>query len=943
MIFIYFKGHNGAGKTTLINIMVGLVKASYGDIYFDGRSISSDLNKIRKDFGVCAQNNIIYDEFTVEDHIKFYANLKNVIVDVDEVLNELDLSQQKKLKAIKLSGGQKRKLCIGMAIIGNPKYIFLDEPTTGLDPLSRRKIWDLLIKKKEGRVIFLTTHYMDEADILADRKLILSRGKIRCLGTSLYLKNHFNMRYILDVETENKDFINHIIKNYIPDSICYQNEEDLVLDNANKCYTWKLPLNSTNNFSALLNELDNQKKNNIIQKYALSMPTLEELFIRLEDDVKDPSCFNETTDERQHLIQTETGLPKLRPISKPTGLAQILCLVKFRLKIFLKDKAFAFNYVMTPIIIAAVCFYSVNKIINNTNTKTKSVTLSVPSMYSNTLVNYDSNSSFNISSENMIDAIGDVNHLKLMTLDDISFPKSNENYYLSSVFGEKLENNTNVFKIYYNETMTHSIPATFNCINNAILSSRNINDRIVTKSHPFNVTNDMMILIGLAISGMVIGMCLVIPLSKFGPMVTHERVNQILQQLQLNGVSRFNYWTSCFFSDYLIFISISIFIIFSGVIVKFEPLLDVKTIVIIYISLFIWSVPTLLYQYVLSFFFKREETTLTFINLINSNTNILGFMIFSIIDAMGNSKIENILMNGTLYSIFPLMLNVLITAIVPTYGIICILNSLFNIRLYSRILKFKFSISNIIAIKNGITPIILTLLVLIFVYYYVLIKLDQKKNQTNKEDINELHPSTKDFYENTLKEGDDDVFNEFEFVRENQNKLPISVIHLSKEFRVKVGDKVKKSIYIKRDEKNLIYGQIHRSTYNGKFVKTAVVDVNFGVRNHECFGLLGPNGAGKSTTLNTITSTIPQTTGTICFNGIETHIARLSEISMGYCPQKDILWKELTLREHIELFLTIRGYSNDESKEYASQYIKIAGLEEHQNKLTENLSGVYKT
>ncbi|OUM69560.1 hypothetical protein PIROE2DRAFT_38042 [Piromyces sp. E2] len=142
-----------------------------------------------------------------------------------------------------------------------------------------------------------------------------------------------------------------------------------------------------------------------------------------------------------------------------------------------------------------------------------------------------------------------------------------------------------------------------------------------------------------------------------------------------------------------------------------------------------------------------------------------------------------------------------------------------------------------------------------------------------------------------------------------------------------------------RNRDECTYGQIFRSVYSNKFVKNAVVDVNFGVRNHECFGLLGPNGAGKSTTLNTITSTIPQTTGTICFNGIETHLARLNEISMGYCPQKDILWKELTLREHIEFFLNIRGYTTEESKEYATLYINIAGLEEHQNKRIEKLSG----
>ncbi|ORX36198.1 P-loop containing nucleoside triphosphate hydrolase protein [Piromyces finnis] len=129
-----------------------------------------------------------------------------------------------------------------------------------------------------------------------------------------------------------------------------------------------------------------------------------------------------------------------------------------------------------------------------------------------------------------------------------------------------------------------------------------------------------------------------------------------------------------------------------------------------------------------------------------------------------------------------------------------------------------------------------------------------------------------------------------------------------------------------RDANDYTYGDIHKSIvkYN-QLVKTAVVDVNFGVRLHECFGLLGPNGAGKSTTLNIVSSTIPQTIGSVCYNGVETHQAKLGD--------------ELTLREHIEFFLSIRGYDSDDAKVYATQYINAAGLEEHQNKRVDDLSG----
>ncbi|ORX75938.1 P-loop containing nucleoside triphosphate hydrolase protein, partial [Anaeromyces robustus] len=153
-------GHNGAGKTTLMNIMTGILSASHGEVYFDNVAIT---------------------------------------VDVDSILKEINLLGKKNTFPNKLSGGQKRKLCITLALLGSPKYVFLDEPTTGLDPYSRKNIWELLVKKKNNCTMFITTHYMDEADLLADRKMIISNGNITCLGSSLFLKNCFNMNYALDI------------------------------------------------------------------------------------------------------------------------------------------------------------------------------------------------------------------------------------------------------------------------------------------------------------------------------------------------------------------------------------------------------------------------------------------------------------------------------------------------------------------------------------------------------------------------------------------------------------------------------------------------------------------------------------------------------------------------------------------------------------------------
>ncbi|ORX49210.1 P-loop containing nucleoside triphosphate hydrolase protein [Piromyces finnis] len=948
-------GHNGAGKTTLINIMVGLLRASKGGVYYDGLDIAKDTNTIRKNFGVCAQTNTIFDELTVEDHIKFIADLKDVQVDVDEVLTEIDLIHQKNLKASKLSGGQKRKLCIGMATIGNPKYVFLDEPTTGLDPLSRRKIWDLLLKKKKGRVIFLTTHYMDEADILADRKLILSKGKIRCLGTSLFLKNHFNMCYNLDVETSDKERIHSIIQHHLTDFtyVRNQNKEDDSSGEKNKtsnnygieCHTWRLPLNATDKYALLLNDLEGQmnQQNGLVQKYALNMPTLEELFIRLEDHsitaVEDEDTKEEMSGQEHFRIQMDTELPKLKPVQKPNSLFLIFSLVKSRIKIFTKDKVFTFFAILFPAIATGVMFFIANKIFNGDPKPTESRVLSVQNVYGNTYLNYEPQSQLHLSKENILVGTGiHDNMLSSHSLTEIPNPEIGGTYYLSSLGGQEVEN-TYDLQIHYNDTMTHALPATFNAISNAILASKNIDGRIVTTSHTFAKGDDTMAIVSLSLAGFMIGYYISNNINRFGPLVVRERSNQLLQQLQLNGVSRLNYWISCFISDILLFIITCILIFIIGLLVRYEPLMDFKIIVIIFILLIIWSVASMLFQYVTSFLFEKEDTAFSMSSFINTYPAIFGYIIFILINGK-YSVVEGILEGKGILATVPNVYNIVLSALFPSYGFIGMVNSIFTMKVYEKLIHYEIKLSTLLRFDNGILPIIIVHAVQAVLYFLLIINLDRKINQTNKSDIYDIPSGVLQRCQEHLDEGDDDVKKEYEYVKENQFDLPLSVLHLSKEYKASLpSDKEKAAEISARDPQNFTFGEIHKSPVTGKYVKTAVIDVNFGVRNHECFGLLGPNGAGKSTTLNTVTSTIPQTTGKVCFNGVETHIARLGEISMGYCPQNDILWKELTLREHLELFLRIRGYTSQEARDYATRYIDIIGVEEHQNKRADNLSG----
>ncbi|XP_071490342.1 phospholipid-transporting ATPase ABCA1-like [Diadema antillarum] len=197
-----FLGHNGAGKTTTMSILTGLFPPTEGTAYIYGRDIRTSIDEIRKSLGMCPQHNVLFDKLTVAEHLWFYARLKggtstDVAIEMEQMLKDLALPHKRDEYSMNLSGGMKRKLSIAIAFMAGSKTVILDEPTAGVDPYARREIWDLLSKYKTGRTVIMSTHHMDEADILGDRIAIIGHGRLRCCGTSLFLKSRFGSGYYL--------------------------------------------------------------------------------------------------------------------------------------------------------------------------------------------------------------------------------------------------------------------------------------------------------------------------------------------------------------------------------------------------------------------------------------------------------------------------------------------------------------------------------------------------------------------------------------------------------------------------------------------------------------------------------------------------------------------------------------------------------------------------
>ena len=177
-------GPNGAGKTTTLEIMETLRDKTSGEVIIDGLSVDTNQQEIKRIIGVQLQAAGYYPNLNLTELIELFAGLYNVNVKPMDMLKLVDLEEKAKAKFKELSGGQKQRFSICTTLINEPKVIFLDEPTTGLDPQARRNLWDLIKKIKDGgATIMLTTHYMDEAEILCDRVGIIDKGKIISIDT----------------------------------------------------------------------------------------------------------------------------------------------------------------------------------------------------------------------------------------------------------------------------------------------------------------------------------------------------------------------------------------------------------------------------------------------------------------------------------------------------------------------------------------------------------------------------------------------------------------------------------------------------------------------------------------------------------------------------------------------------------------------------------------
>uniref|UniRef100_A0A8I3MPS8 ABC transporter domain-containing protein n=1 Tax=Canis lupus familiaris TaxID=9615 RepID=A0A8I3MPS8_CANLF len=273
-------GHNGAGKTTMCCMLTGVLAPSSGWVYINGYDISCNVAQIRKSMGWCPQHDILFDNFTVAEHLYFYARLKGLSChkcpeEVQRMLHVLGLEDKRDALSKFLSGGTKRKLSIGIALIAGSKVLMLDEPTSGMDAISRRAIWDLLQQHKSDRTVLLTTHFMDEADLLGDRVAIMAKGELQCCGSSLFLKQKYGAGYYMTLVKKphcSTEKISHLIYQHIPNAVLQSSTGEEL--------TFILPKKNIHRFARLFTELERRQVELGVASFGVAVTTMEEVFVR---------------------------------------------------------------------------------------------------------------------------------------------------------------------------------------------------------------------------------------------------------------------------------------------------------------------------------------------------------------------------------------------------------------------------------------------------------------------------------------------------------------------------------------------------------------------------------------------------------------------------------------------------------------------------------------
>ena len=954
-------GHNGAGKTTLISMLTGMYNATQGQALYEDMNIldSVNMDNFRKKLGICPQHDTLFEDLNIREHLEMFSifkgvNSSDVDYEVNKILHDFQMDDIQYMLTRNLSAGQRRKLSIAIALIGGSKIIFLDEPSSGMDITSRRNLWEILKRQCEGKIIILTTHYMEEASVLGKRIGIINEGRMKCIGSPLFLIEKFGKYMSLNISKE-EDADNEKIVEFIQsnaDKVEFEilSEEIMfripVKDDLNNNKENEIKkINLSNFFQALDTNLSKLK----IKSYSTSMPTLEDVFLNVaaEDNKKNKPeeiAIIKLNEDNDKILYNKEYKEDYQIKSKFCNDFNIS--LKRRFYITIRDIKGFLMEILSPIALVLVglaislvemSFKSEEalidiKVVGNQNilysSNKPSITIDnyfikdISGVYSLPVTNYLANSNkkeavYNFVQrvfEMSIDSEDYVDHEVDMTADDYV------GYYSALLILEE-DNNKFEYIMNLNTRVKQCIPIYGHYLSKAIIEKAAGHKVDITYTHyPLPLTYDLKDSIStgnnLAITFFTSIAFSLIP-ANFISLLVKERINNSKHLMRLSGINIFAYWIVNYIFELIKYYFTG------GVILLLIWAFDHYQ-TYLYVFYIIFGLGMISFTYCLSFFFGSESNAQNAIILINFIFGGLGSLI--VVQLRGNDSIKG----------FAKILEY-IFALVPSFCFNFSFNLMINRLAIYRVdyppsewvefdeLKLLKDVNLLLSmiIYSCIECVLYTaLFILIESFTY---KFKKPTNKQLESDINDSE---------VIKE----IKQANNFI-EIVNSYPTSERNKINE-KDNENDKSKIKDFYSVRVKNLrkIYTSGICSKKNDDII--AIKNINFCVKPGECFGLLGLNGAGKTTTFKCITQELAQDNGEIYVNGKNTlgHFNELSEL-FGYCPQFDAIFEHLTVFENLEFYARIKGIKPEFTSNLVNAIIQEMSLDEFTNKISGRLSG----
>jgi len=893
-------GHNGAGKTTLVKLISRMEKPNKGDIYLNGISIYKNKKYLFQNIGLCNQEDIYFDYLTVREHLKLMSELKGNKMnkqEINKLIEKIELEDKKDSLSSTLSGGQKRKLCVALALCGNSKLVLLDEPTSGMDIMSKRVLWDFLREYKKDKIIILTTHSLDEAEILGDRIGIMNEGKYICSGTSNFLKSKypcgFNINFIINDKILTREKRNEFV------SKLKQIDNSGLIKIASKNILSINFLKTDENVKELFKEIERIKNDYGIENYTVSTTSLEDVFLKLNNNELSTLMFNQLEKEEDFIKSKYDTSVTVNVKNKKTQISfrnEIRYNISRNLIPLWRNKSSFILEIISASITIFIYIFGLNSLFitsrytyQNINELIKINPIYIKS-YPNEYFDILKKSYFYKKNKIKLQKIKyDFKNKKNLTINNIDVEFYEKSKYKNErsvlVINQKNVNNLE-FNILYQSASVEYFQSTMNFIISFLLEKYDIKTNFIHKysniptgSKPDDLKDFQKIFVLLYSLIMIWNSFISIS----GFMITtplKERINNIKHLLYLSGSNMLAYWLSILIIDIVKFM-IFLFLVFPFLIYT-DSQYWYHLIVIIP---FIFAVN--LFIYIFSFLFQKEENGQKFYLLFCLITSIL-FPSISMIRLGGNNFFKYLSENTFIYTESDL---------IPSSSLLIAIGRIF----YFSLLKGG-GIYNENKLKYCIFNHTMIFIIQFFIYAFILLLFQKRFFEKIYHEI-----IVSIFFRRTiLNEMQNSISDNRIIISDNEKKYTTKIINLIKNYFICCGKNIR-----------------------------AVDKMNLSLEPNEKFGLLGYNGSGKTTTFKSITNEIFFDEGEIeLFNKKVTKNFNEIRTNIGYCPQENALFEYLTVEEILLYYIKLKNV-NESIKEISERF----GLEKYLKTWCTNLSG----